>query len=160
MKNLRKIIFYNKNILINRTILLSIPLSLLLMTSIIIAQSKIKISQKIVGKICLEEYIKLNVDTNKIYVTVYPEHPISLDSIKRGRVGRPFWGKYSEWLGRTEGRLNKKTFWKCRLSEEYTLDGFTVFYVDSKTGEVLYMEGMGSHVTMWRKNNGFKKIKF
>jgi hypothetical protein len=51
-------------------------------------------------------------------------------------------------------RLEKKTFWRCCSYKKGYLDAFYDIYIDSQTGGVLYVDGMGPRVKRWRELHG------
>jgi hypothetical protein len=98
-----------------------------------------KITEEKVIKICTEHLLQVGVDTSKWKTTVYPHHPITLDSIKSGDIFVFRGDSYDEWLKKTNGKLYDKTFWKCWCEWEKMVGaGIYEIFIDAKSGEIIY----------------------
>ena len=113
-----------------------------------------RISKDNAYRIGSKELTEMGLDTSQMEIQIIPGHPISLDSIRTGAIRRSFFGNYTDWLERSEGRLEKKTFWRCCSHKKGYLDAIYDLYIDSQTGEVLYLDGMGPRVKRWREQHG------
>ncbi len=90
--------------------------------------------------LCQKRLTQMGVSLGDKEIFVYP-NPITLDSIKSGRVLLTRLYTYPEWLKLTQGRLDHRVFWQCICRPKIpTVDGGYAMYIDVRSGEVLHVD--------------------
>jgi hypothetical protein len=102
------------------------------------------ISEGELARITLETSKLFADDSSMVRFEIKPKYPITIDSILTGKIGILWRGSFEDFVKRTNNKLNNKTFWKIKCWQADHIDGEYEIYIDTQTGEVLHIDGMGA----------------